>query len=545
MRGSVVRRGREKREKNWLLGRFLGGFRRTPAFALGFGGLGGFSGLGAFSGLGGLAGRLLARLDRRFLPRERHGWAVVIVVGRDRREGVGIQRGQRDLVAGFELDVGSEHRPNARHRLFASLTLVRVKMRRSSRLLPHARRLSSRPALEWEAAGRRAVRREPPAAARSPRWTPPPATSTEENPRFDWYGFSSYVTQSVMRAAHQQSERRLRLIAGVVVGVGLVLYLARDSIKKQMSEEAAELTSRTLEHESIRASAEMVGKYLAHEILHDPNVADAATTLTKDVLVQQGTKEAALDLVTWIVEKDVSRDVVRSLLKNVVMDLAQDDDVVQRLAELVAAALGREAAKNATVLLGAELLDDDRTLDAAKRLAIRLLEREDSRAALTDAFAAAAHRALDDDDVRDHASRAVRDALSDRKVQKTAGDALWNAYKYSIGLGPRRINTPPVATGDDDRSKLPSKAAAAKDVRDTTDVPAPPDHSAVVVSKEDPRRSDAPSLALDTVPTPTRDDATPQLQHTPAGDDGPAPPPSSSSSAAHAPSSTSSPSTSS
>ena len=137
-----------------------------------------------------------------------------------------------------------------------------------------------------------------------------------------------------------------------------------------------------------------------------------------------------------------------------------------------------------------------RALDAAKRLAVRLLERDDSRAALADAFADAAHRALDDDDVRDHASRAVQDALSDRKVQKTAGDALWNAYKYSIGLGPRRINTPPVA----DDAKLASKAEK--------DSPAdlPPD----VVAKEDPPRNAAPSLELDTVPTPTPDDAQPQ-----------------------------------
>lgn len=261
--------------------------------------------------------------------------------------------------------------------------------------------------------------------------------------RFDLYGFSSFVTQSVLRAANRQSERRLRLMFGLLLAVGGLVYLWRDRIKKRMTEEAAELTSRTMQHESIQKSAEMVGKSLAHEILHDATVAQAATKLTRDVLLQQETRDAALDLVLWIVERDESRQVVRSLLKAVVIDLAQDDEVVDELASMAARALKRESARNAVVDLGAKLLDDEITLDAATRLAIRLLDREDARAMLGATFADAAHRALDDRDVRNHASTAAREALSDRRVQKSAGDALWNAYKYSIGLGPRRQSTPP------------------------------------------------------------------------------------------------------
>lgn len=261
--------------------------------------------------------------------------------------------------------------------------------------------------------------------------------------RFDLYGFSSYVTQSVLRAANRQSERRLRLVFGLLLAVGGLVYLWRDRIKKRMTEEAAELTSRTMQHESIQKSAEMVGKSLAHEILHDATVAQAATKLTRDVLLQRETRDAALDLVLWIVERDESRQVVRSLLKTVVIDLAQDDEVVEELASMAARALKRESARNAVVDLGAKLLDDEITLDAAARLALRLLDREDARAMLGATFADAAHRALDDRDVRNHASAAAREALSDRRVQKSAGDALWNAYKYSIGLGPRRQNTPP------------------------------------------------------------------------------------------------------
>ena len=55
---------------------------------------------------------------------------------------------------------------------------------------------------------------------------------------------------------------------------------------------------------------------------------------------------------------------------------------------------------------------------------------------------ATAPRTLDDAELRDGARKAASTTLADRKVQKSAGDALWNAYKYSIGLGPRRVATP-------------------------------------------------------------------------------------------------------
>ena len=88
------------------------------------------------------------------------------------------------------------------------------------------------------------------------------------------------------------------------------------------------------------------------------------------------------------------------------------------------------------------MIGRDTTQEATAALAQRLLDRDDVRDAIEDALVDAALGALDDAELRDGARKAASTTLADRKVQKSAGDALWNAYKYSIGLGPRRGATP-------------------------------------------------------------------------------------------------------
>lgn len=274
------------------------------------------------------------------------------------------------------------------------------------------------------------------------------------------------------------------------------MYLLRDKIKDQMSEEAAELTSRTMQQESVRTSAEIVGKYLAHEILHDPTVASAAAKLASEVIKRPETKDAALDLVAWIVDHQRAREVVRELLKDVVIDLAKDDHIIAGLGTLLAAALDRSDTRKAVVDVAENLLGDPRANDAVRDLAIRLVKRDDARAALAATLADATHRVLDDPSIRTHTVDAASEALSDAKVQQSAGDALWNAYKYSIGLKSRR----PESSPDDVPRRQPSSSSSDEARQPSSEKPpsdAADEQRLWAGTKEDPVSDDDRRQATD------------------------------------------------
>jgi len=100
-----------------------------------------------------------------------------------------------------------------------------------------------------------------------------------------------------------------------------------------------------------------IGKFLAHELLHDPRVAAAATTLVADVIRRPSTREAFLDLVVWTVDRDQTKAAVRDALRAVVADLCRDGHTQERAGELIAAALRtgdtRDAVPGGARVLGA------------------------------------------------------------------------------------------------------------------------------------------------------------------------------------------------
>ena len=155
----------------------------------------------------------------------------------------------------------------------------------------------------------------------------------------DWHALQSSVSQQLLRSVNQRSERQLRLMAAGLVGALAAIYYFRRDIKQSVSEEAAELGALTMSHESVRAEVQSIGRFLAHEILHDPSVSAAATTLVADVIRRESTKAAFLDLVLWTLERDATRTLVRDQLRAVVADLCADDLVAASVSRLLGDAI--------------------------------------------------------------------------------------------------------------------------------------------------------------------------------------------------------------
>ena len=340
--------------------------------------------------------------------------------------------------------------------------MMRPALRRAC-LQPTARTLTSRRALAgraWD--GRQSTdpwRRAPAGATRAtaPAPTPaarPPKTAAARaaaaatsqlnawRSAVDWQSVQAQSAREVLNSVAEQSRQQWRAVTAFFAALALSAYFFRRDIKDTVAEEAAELGALTMSNEAIRGEVRSIGRYLAHELLHDPAVGDAAATLAADVVRRPSTRDAFLDLVVWTVGRDATRHAVRGQLGAVVGDLCDDEPTRAKFGALIAAALQTPAAQEAIAVVGADLIGRDTTQEATAALAQRLLDRDDVRDAIEDALVDAALGALGDAELRDGARKAASTTLADRKVQKSAGDALWNAYKYSIGLGPRRVATP-------------------------------------------------------------------------------------------------------
>ena len=351
-------------------------------------------------------------------------------------------------------------------------------------------------------------RRAPPATTRRPAPAPPPAPETKTaagraaaaaaaplnawRSTGAWQSLQAQSAREVLNTVAERSRQQWRVVTAFFAALALSAYLFRRDIKDTVAEEAAELGALTMSNASIRSEVRSIGRYLAHEILHDPAVGDAAATLAADVVRRPSTRDAFLDLVVWTTARDATRHAVRGQLGAVVGDLCDDAPTRERVGALLAAALATPATTAAIATVGADVLGRDTTQEASAALAQRLLDRDDVRAALEDALVDAALGALDDAEVRDGARKAASTTLADRKVQKSAGEALWNAYKYSIGLGPRRAATTPP----------PDAAAPPRRRRRGDAAPEPAAPPAAAAPPGDPPAGDPPAAAEEIEPSP-------------------------------------------
>ena len=130
-----------------------------------------------------------------------------------------------------------------------------------------------------------------------------------------------------------------------------------------------------------------------------------------------------------------------------IVDWLSKDPATQRnLAQLIIELLQRPDAKAAVFALVQNVLRDPLTRIQAAQLVGDLLQYEAIRKQTVNLGVHASHQVLNDEEVKDHAVHFVTGVLNDSALQKSGGQAIWNALGYSVTPNLRLWRSNPVET---------------------------------------------------------------------------------------------------
>ena len=168
---------------------------------------------------------------------------------------------------------------------------MRPALRRASLQIPAARTRRNLAGRAWD--GRQSTdpwRRAPagatratapaaaPAAARPPKTAAARAAAAATSQlnawrsAVDWQSVQAQSAREVLNSVAEQSRQQWRAVTAFFAALALSAYFFRRDIKDTVAEEAAELGALTMSNEAIRGEVRSIGRYLAHELLHDPAV---------------------------------------------------------------------------------------------------------------------------------------------------------------------------------------------------------------------------------------------------------------------------------
>jgi len=151
-----------------------------------------------------------------------------------------------------------------------------------------------------------------------------------------------------------------------------------------------------------------------------------------DLLKSPQIQEAAITLVTKVIESSQFKISCQVLLKELLQDLLADPDTLKQVIYLLQNAIVNEKIQEAAVQLAMDIFGDDRVLDELVTLVQRLGMEKQVQQATQALLVESAHNTLNDPEILDHSMEFATDVVGDDVVQQTAGEALYNTMSYAF-----------------------------------------------------------------------------------------------------------------
>lgn len=204
------------------------------------------------------------------------------------------------------------------------------------------------------------------------------------------------------------SEWFLRLfMAAAFLFVGTAAITFSDTIRAYLGSQATKAVSGVLRDEDIRNSASSTATELAESLLADPQVRKDAILFASKLVTDPSTQTAVAGLLVGLLQEATTRRQLVTLL--------QHPETIAGLKVLTVALLDDETVRRSLEQTLSWLLDDKAFQGAGMTSLLSVL-----------------HKTLDDAQLRDHSSEALTAVVSDGRLQRSTGDAIWNAVTWSV-----------------------------------------------------------------------------------------------------------------
>ena len=233
---------------------------------------------------------------------------------------------------------------------------------------------------------------------------------------------------ALQRVMKLQNEDRTKVISGGLLIIALSVYIYGDMIVQGVSGGVAEVTGS----EAVTTQVELLAKAVVTTVLNDDQVLQKATEFVTALSANPGTQQALVQLLLVALRhKDTQQELYR-LSQLIVGNVLSNPQTTQQVVQLVQRVLADPNTQANVIVLFSQLLENPTTRVAMASLTTATLKEEYVQQQVNDIAANSVHYTLNDPAVFEHATQFVSGVLSEKDVQKSSGEHLWNAFTYSI-----------------------------------------------------------------------------------------------------------------
>ena len=233
---------------------------------------------------------------------------------------------------------------------------------------------------------------------------------------------------ALQRVMKLQNEDRTKVVSGGLLIVALGVYIYGDMIVQGVSGGVAEVTGS----EAVTTQVELLAKAVVTTVLNDGQVLQKATEFVTALSADPGTQQALVQLLLVALRhKDTQQELYR-LSQLIVGNVLSNPQTTQQVVQLLQHVLADPATQDNVIVLLQHLMANETTRVALGQLTSATLQTEEVQQQVNDVAANAVHYTLNDPAVFEHATQFVSGVLSEKDVQKSSGEHLWNAFTYSI-----------------------------------------------------------------------------------------------------------------
>jgi hypothetical protein len=207
-----------------------------------------------------------------------------------------------------------------------------------------------------------------------------------------------------------------------------------DTIRSYLGDQATKAVTGVLRDEDIRNSASSTASELAESLLSDDRLRQDVATFLDSLATNPSTQSSVAALLISVLQQEATRTELATLL--------QHPETITAIQQLLIMSLDDAAVRRSLEEALSWLLADKAFQQVGMAAVLDVL-----------------HETLDNAKLRDHSSEALTAVVSDGRLQRSTGDALWNAVTWSV--------TPSILRADTAGTDTEAAGSASKDAAGT------------------------------------------------------------------------------
>jgi len=196
---------------------------------------------------------------------------------------------------------------------------------------------------------------------------------------------------------------------------GVLIYVFRDPLKANLSVQTADVAKRSLTDENVQAQVNVLTADVVHNLLENPALMAQVLVFLNKVMAAPETRASVVQLLQLTANDPATLALMAKFAAALLADLMARPETLSQLTKLLRDAVTAPGNEQALQVLFKSFANEPATQQLVAELAKK-----------------AAMDVMRDEAVRAAAKDMIQNVTGDVEVQKSSGEAMWNAVKFAI-----------------------------------------------------------------------------------------------------------------